>query len=270
MVYVERQPAAPLNGFVRMLWHAWAPGIAEERQRVLPDGCVQIVINLARDYVWECSEAKRERTLAPSLIVGARTRFEVVDTSDMTDLVGIIFHPGGFGPFVKEPVDVFSNENVPLEDVWGSWSRELRDRLREATAGLSKLCLLERLLVKAFAARLVGNPAIEFALRRFAQAPAACTVAQVARETGLSVRHFSQMFREQVGLSPKVWCRVRRFQRVVRELHSGADVPWAELALDCGYYDQAHFANEFRAFSGIDATSYSVRRTVWANHVPVD
>jgi AraC-like DNA-binding protein len=47
-------------------------------------------------------------------------------------------------------------------------------------------------------------------------------------------------------------------------------VDWAELALDCGYYDQSHFANEFRAFSGIDATSYCARRTQWANHVPVE
>jgi AraC-like DNA-binding protein len=53
----------------------------------------------------------------------------------------------------------------------------------------------------------------------------------------------------------------------VRQLYSGAEVPWAELALDCGYYDQSHFANEFRAFSGIDATTYSSSRTRWANHI---
>jgi AraC-like DNA-binding protein len=56
----------------------------------------------------------------------------------------------------------------------------------------------------------------------------------------------------------------------VLQLHAGVDLPWAEMALDCGYYDQSHFANEFRAFSGIDATTYSARRTLWANHIPVD
>jgi len=93
-------------------------------------------------------------------------------------------------------------------------------------------------------------------------------VNQVAAETGRSARHFSQIFREQVGLSPKVWCRIQRFQRAVNQLHSGSEIPWSQLALDCGYYDQSHFANEFRAFSGIDATSYSARRTRWANHIP--
>jgi AraC-like DNA-binding protein len=93
------------------------------------------------------------------------------------------------------------------------------------------------------------------------------TVHDVAEQIGLSQRRFSQIFREQVGLTPKVWCRVQRFQKAVRQLHAGVEVAWAELALDCGYYDQSHFANEFRAFSGIDATTYSARRTIWANHV---
>jgi AraC-like DNA-binding protein len=79
------------------------------------------------------------------------------------------------------------------------------------------------------------------------------------------------VFREEVGLAPKVWCRVQRFQRAVRRLHAGAEVRWTELAADCGFYDQAHFANEFRAFSGIDATTYvNGGRTMWANHVQVE
>ena len=85
------------------------------------------------------------------------------------------------------------------------------------------------------------------------------------------VKYIAGVGRPQVGLSPKVWCRVQRFQMAVQRLHAGGDVRWAELALDCGFYDQAHFANEFRAFSGIDPTTYSVARgTPWANHVRVD
>jgi AraC-like DNA-binding protein len=55
-----------------------------------------------------------------------------------------------------------------------------------------------------------------------------------------------------------VWCRLQRFQRAVRQLHGDVKVPWADLAVECGFYDQAHIANEFRAFSGIDLTTYTV------------
>jgi AraC-like DNA-binding protein len=111
---------------------------------------------------------------------------------------------------------------------------------------------------------------VDFALSKFQYAPCRSTVREVARSTGLSERRFSQVFREQVGLSPKAWTRIQRFQRAVRQLHAGVDLPWADLALDCGFYDQSHFANEFRAFSGIDATTYTARRSQWANHVSAD
>jgi AraC-like DNA-binding protein len=108
---------------------------------------------------------------------------------------------------------------------------------------------------------------VDFALERFGRAPGMSTVREVAKSTGWSERRFSQVFREEVGFSPKVWTRIQRFQRAVSQLHAGMDLPWAELAMECGYYDQSHFANEFRAFSGIDATTYCALRTQWANHV---
>jgi AraC-like DNA-binding protein len=95
-------------------------------------------------------------------------------------------------------------------------------------------------------------------------------VRDVARGTGWSERRFSQVFREETGLAPAVWRRVQRFQRALHQLHAGADVRWEELALDCGFYDQAHFANEFRAFSGMDASTYMASPRQWVNHVRVD
>jgi AraC-like DNA-binding protein len=107
---------------------------------------------------------------------------------------------------------------------------------------------------------------VEFALQQFAQHNR-LSVAEVARSSGWSERRFSQIFREQVGFTPKVWCRLQRFQRAVRQLRAGLEVRWAELAIECGFYDQAHLANEFRSFSGIDLTTYAATcHRLWANH----
>jgi AraC-like DNA-binding protein len=187
----------------------------------------------------------------------------------MADLIGVTFHPGGFAPFACDAADLFSNRNVSLSDVWGTKAGRLRERLFEAPSACAKLEILEDFLVESFAARLTCNAIVDFALTRFAQTSLVSTVNEVALETGWSVRRFSQIFREQVGVTPKTWCRIQRFQRAVRQLYAGAEIPWAEMAVECGYYDQSHFANEFRAFSGIDATTYSARRTEWANHIPV-
>ncbi len=268
--YLERIPAAPLAGFVRTLWYAQVEDAAHRRERILPNGCVQVILNLARDFLLDCPEGEADRRTPPAVIVGARSVYEIVSRSDMADLIGVVFEPGGFGCFAGDAVNLFSNRNVPLEDVWGAPAQPLRWRLRETPTAAAKLELMENFLVTRYARRLTRNRTVEFALSQFKRAPGASKVREVARNVGWSERRLSQVFREEVGFSPKVWCRIQRFQQAVRMLHAGGDVRWAELALDCGFYDQSHFANEFRAFSGIDATTYSALRSPWVNHIRVE
>jgi AraC-like DNA-binding protein len=274
VLYLERIPAAPLSRFVQVLWYSQAP-VAEHRyERILPSGCTQVILNLERDYLHDCPEGSPDQPVAPALVVGGRSTYEIVNARDMASLIGISFKPGGFAAFAGDAVDRFSNLSIPLEAAWGAASLNMRNCLRETDDIRTRFRIIEAFLLERLATcarpyagarqRLVG-----FALENFSAAPALSTVREVARSTGLSERRFSQIFREEVGLSPKVWCRIQRFQRAVRMLHSGADLPWAELALDCGFYDQSHFANEFRAFSGVDATTYSANRTRWVNHIAV-
>lgn len=267
MIYLEHTPAAPLNACIRSLWYARVEHSPHARERILPTGRVQIILNLQRDFLLDCPEGQSPHRMPPSLIVGARSTFEIVETADMADLIGIVFHPGGFASFARDSTHLFSNLSIALEDVWGGTARTLRDRLRELSTPIQRLRCLEEFLAREYASHLSRHPIVDFALSSFQRAPGIATVREVARSTGLSERRFSQVFREQVGFSPKAWTRILRFQRAVQQLHAGLDVPWADMALDCGYYDQSHFANEFRAFSGIDATTYSARRTLWANHV---
>jgi AraC-like DNA-binding protein len=82
-------------------------------------------------------------------------------------------------------------------------------------------------------------------------------VDELARETGWSRRHLAERFRSEIGLPPKVAARVVRFQRVTARLQAGGADRLGELALDCGYYDQAHRNRDFRAFAGCTPTEYA-------------
>jgi AraC-like DNA-binding protein len=273
VLYVQYKPAAPLDRYVQLLWYANAPGIDHARQRILPTGSTQIILALSRDYLLDCPLGQPSRPTPPAQIIGARSTYEIIHTSDLACIIGLAFQPGGFPAIVGAPADLFANRSIDLFDLWGALAASLRDQLRELPTPEARLACLEAFLSRQLVShssrpKLAPHPAIHFAIEKFNRAPRAASVAEVARSTGWSERRFSQIFREQVGLSPKVWCRIQRFQRAVRQLHAGADVPWPELALDCGYYDQSHFANEFRAFSGIDITTYSSSaRTLWANHI---
>jgi AraC-like DNA-binding protein len=227
---------------------------------------MQIILNLSRGYLTDCgADGKANRRLPRAIVVGARARYEVVDTADMEEIIGILLQPGGFAGLFRERADIFFERSIGLEEVWSGTS--LTDKLCEAPTPVEKLRTLEVFLTGRLHPATRRSELVDQAMHLFREKD--FRIAECARSVGVSERRLSQVFREQVGMSPKVWCRIHRFQTAARALHNGVDVPWAELALRCGYYDQSHFANDFRAFSGIDPTTYSAHRGPWQNHVPL-
>jgi AraC-like DNA-binding protein len=270
MLYIERKPALPLRRFVRSLWYASAPVLQHRRERILPSGCAQIVLSLSRDFLTQCSEDGSEQRTAPALMVGQRSVFETIATSDLVDLAGVLFEPGALPAFVRERADLLSNESIPLDQIWSGHTDILRSRMTEGCSPQARLCILEQFLCRLLLKTGPGwafHPAVEFALDQLGWESNGLSIADLARRSGWSERRFSQIFREQVGFSPKVWARLQRFQRAIRQLHAGVGVRWADLAQQCGFYDQAHLANEFRSFSGMDVTTYTASfHRLWANH----
>ena len=274
MVYLEKAPSPVLRSWIRTLWYCRAPGVAHRRERVLPNGCMQIILNLSRDYLTDCREdGEASGRLAQAIIVGPRARYEVIDTLDMEELAGIVIQPGGFARLFRERADLLFERSIALEDIWRSprldiWrSPRLMEAIREAPTPIETLRTLDAFLQGLVPDGARRSELVDHAIHLFRTK--GLSVANCARSVGVSDRRLSQVFREEVGMAPKTWSRLRRFQAAVRALHRKVDIPWATLALECGYYDQSHFANDFRAFSGIDPTTYSVQRGRWQNHVAI-
>ena len=184
--------------------------------------------------------------------------------------MGVVFWPGGARVFFDSPADAFYNESVPLDLLWGSGASELRDRLRAASTVVKKFRLLEIALLERVNKGLDLHTAVRYALREFTRAPHIRSVLDVTKEAGLSRRRFAQLFREQIGLTPKLFCRLHRFQGVLRQIALGAPVDWADVALAGGYCDQAHLVHEFRDFSGISPSAYLASKRTVAHRLPSD
>ncbi len=270
MFYIERKPAVPLLRFVRSLWYVRAPFVEHRRERILPSGCAHIVLSLSHDFLTDCTEGGRERRTAPVLMVGQRSVYEIIAYEDLVDMAGVIFEPGAVPALVADRADLISNRNFPMDQIWPGYTDRLRSRMLEGASPEARLQILENRLSTAFkrwraVSDLGPHPAVRFALEQFAHNSNQLSVRDIARRTGWSERRFSQIFREQVGFPPKVWSRLQRLQRAVRRLQAGLEISWAEIAVECGFYDQAHLANEFRSFSGIDLTTYTASQG--ANHL---
>ena len=161
------------------------------------------------------------------------------------------------------------NAHVALDCFWHFAARRIRDRALEARTPAVKAKAVEEELLAQLRPHSEMHPAVAYALREFSRAPHLRSVASVTDEIGLSPRRFIDVFTQQTGYTPKLFCRVRRFQQAITLSRAGCHVDWLGVALSCGYYDQAHFVHDFRAFSGLNPTAYLHLRSEHQNHVPL-
>jgi len=251
------RPSAPLASHVEKLWYCDGQGVVNGTRRVLPDGRFQLSISLADGPIVALIDPMGDRSgIASSLLIGIRSRFNIIDTAKLRSAMGVVFRPGGMHAFLGPLTDAFHNKNVSLELIWGSMVRSLRDRLCAANGPAEKFRVLEVALLEHRNERLQLNTAVRYALQEFECRPEFPRVQELAHGAGLTRRHFSQLFREQIGLTPKLYCRVQRFQNALKLIASDASVDWAQLALAAGYSDQSHLAHEFHDFSGLSPSAY--------------
>ena len=263
-----RYPAPPLRRFVELLWSHEGPPQAHARERCLPTGTLELVVNLREDVIraWDPADPTRCRTLPGAVICGAHSSYFVIDTDEKASVVGAHFRPGGAFPFLGLPADEARDLQVPLEALWGlAAAAELRERVLAAPTAEARLAELEACLLARASApgRHAAVPFAVAALRRGA------AVAGVAERAGLSHRRLTQVFRREVGLTPKAYQRVMRFQSVLDRLEADPSPDWVEVSLACGFYDQAHLGNEVKAITGLTPVELAAARGPHRNHVPL-
>jgi AraC-like DNA-binding protein len=265
-------PAHPLAGFVERLWHLNdAPPHFQER--IVPSGTMELVINLHEDElrIYDASRTDCCKRFSGAVVSGAYGKPFVIDTREHVSVMGVHFKPGGAFPFLGATASELADSHVDLESLWGTSAIELRERLCAAATPAARFRLLENALAAHLFRPLEHHPAVDFALDAFARAESSLTVREVAQQAGLSQRHFIQVFAREVGVAPKLFCRVRRFQQTLSLLGQTTSPNWAQLALDCGYFDQSHLIHDFRLFADLSPTEYARQRSerVMQNHVPL-
>src|SRR5271168_2183742 len=216
MTSLRYKPSPPLGNFIECLWY-WE-GIPEgthTHERLMPNGEATIVFNLKDTpiRIYRSDDVSRFDTYGHAVLSGARTNYFVIGTAEQERVIGIQFQPGGSFPFFREPADAMKNASIALEDLWRFRVDELRERVLSALSVPAMFQVLEQDLLDQLARPLAWHPAVDYALHHFRRVPNATTVACVTRRIGLSPRRFIQLFRQQVGLTPKTFCRVRRFQQ---------------------------------------------------------
>jgi AraC-like DNA-binding protein len=161
------------------------------------------------------------------------------------------------------------NLSLTPDDLWGRQATErLLCLLADARTVDLKFEVLEQWLMQRVCRPLDHHGAVAFALRLF-RSGSSLTGAEMADQAGLSQRRFIELFRNEVGFTPKQFSRLLRFRQTIRSLQGQVTADWIDLALSHGYFDQSHFIHEFQAFSGLTPVKYLGLRTPYINHLRV-
>jgi AraC-like DNA-binding protein len=264
--YVSREPQSPLDGLLDDFYYL--EGASPYARLTLPPmpGAF-LIVNLGEPFRIRGGADLQASEYADGCVVSVPTRALVFGYPPWTRSVGIHFKAWGLAPFLPMPVTELCDRPATLEQVWSRPAvGELRTRLAAADGPHDMLTMLEHELLD----RLREIPGLELVRRASGVIVATrgtVAISTLSADAGVSSTHLIQRFKEIIGVTPKRLARSQRFAATLLAIDFAEPVDWGYVAAEAGYFDQAHFGHEFRAFTGLTPSRYAeVRRQFIREH----
>lgn len=262
------RPGPPLDAYVEYFGY-WRSGADPVLDRALPRGAATLIVGLsaARQLGLYAADGTTPLDVGTAFLSGPHVTSYVSDIAPGTAVLAVHFRPGGAYPFCGVPLHELADANIGMDDIWGADGRRLHDRLLEAPSAHLRFTLLETFLLERARFEVLRHPGVALAMAAIEERTE-LRVADAGRIAGLSPKRLIASFRTEIGLTPKAYARIRRFQAALRALR--ADTRGAEIAAATGYFDQAHFVREFRSFTALTPSQYLRSPIRLPSHVSAD
>ena len=274
MIFQVHIPTFPLNRFIERLFYYEGINAAHTMDRFLPDGNTEIIIDLTEgtQFIYDNETLEEIQACRYFWASGVRTRPITIPSGNGSRMLVVAFKKGRAYPFYPMPISELTDRVVNGDLIFRRLILELREQLLAATSIDQMFLIVENFLFLCARDRLsleYTSRCIEYAVSSIGNRPNRLGLRQLSDQIGYSQKHFISLFKRQVGVSPKQYLKIIRFQRAVLEMETDQLIDWSDFARDNGYYDQSHFIHEFRNFSGFTPVEYINRKTDMLNYVPV-
>jgi AraC-like DNA-binding protein len=247
MRYREHHPQAPLNRFVECFWTLESDGLLEQTQpeRILPDGCVELILNFGDRFLQHNGNLRVDQPR--NFLVGQMTGPILISPKGFVQLMGIRFHPGGSLPFLRTPLHDLTDQVVELGGLASHFESQLLSASVSEPTMQERVAAIEAILL-TYVGSFKNDSFVPQLAARIVETGGLTSIDQLAIDAGVSTRQLERRFLREVGLGPKLLSRILRFQQVFRAVDQ-CDGAWAPVAVECGYYDQAHLIRDFNQFA---------------------
>lgn len=250
---LARYDAPGPEGLVEGIWY-YEGRMVRLRERHFPTGTLDLVVQLGA--VYGHVEDGRVEPFPTTCITGVLLGPDVIQApAEPCAVLGIRLRPAGAFALLRRPLHELTGETVDLGEVMRGAGERLAERCRAAATPEGRVAAAAAWLGEHLRPAAM-DPAVAWTVRRIEAAAGAVSIGELVGRTGWSKTRLTAVFREQVGVTPKVLARIRRFRRAMEMVNRG-DVPASTIALDCGYYDQPHLIHEFRELSGCTPGAYA-------------
>jgi AraC-like DNA-binding protein len=243
-----------LAGFVESIWH-FEGALPYVRERHLPNGFLELVVQLGQrfHFVTGCG-----RELCPPIsIAGLQTRSTLIEAPQVRACaLGVRFHPAGAYAFAGGPINEFTDRLVSIDDVLGHAANEFAQRCVDLRDANGRVHFMARWLSSRIARSRAVDPCVMWSARLIERSHGRVSISQIQNESNLSKKQLIHRFREQIGVTPKLYARIIRLRQALTLLHEGSCAP-DDVAAACGYYDQPHMNLDFRELAGLTPRDFT-------------
>jgi AraC-like DNA-binding protein len=272
-IHIHR-PSFPLNNFVDSFIYMEGLSFAHTLDKFLPDGNTELIIDLREDpqYIHDNNTLKIIQACKHAWVSGVRTRPITIPAGTGNKIMVIGFKRGAAHPFYTFPMNELTDSVVMADLVFGRVICELREKLLSARSILEMFFHVENFLLRQAGDNIHADSiskCIQHAITQITCQPHLLSFHKLGEDIGYSQKHFIDLFKKQVGVTPKQYLKIMRFQKAILEAETSRSINWSQLAQDSGFYDQAHFIHDFKEFSGFTPNEYMQRKNTELNYVPV-
>jgi AraC-like DNA-binding protein len=225
-------------------------------ERVYPCGYATLVFHYGSPSIFQ--KKNSSKYIEPNLVIcGQQTSYYDLSLSGKTGMILIVFRPHGVKSFFNFPITELLNENLSLHDLINNETIELEDKLFNSPNNRQRITHLENFLIK----RLIHNDEferVEYALEIIENLKGQIKAQDIAPEVCLGIKQFERTFSKYVGINPKKYASIARFQNVIQMRREHKNSSMFQLAFDNGYYDHAHFIHDFKSFTGLSPKEFFI------------
>ena len=274
MIFEVYVPAFPLNYFIERFFYYEGLSPAHNKERFFPDGNTELIFDLTENpqYIYDNESLCEIQACRYFWVSGVRTRSITIPSGRGSRMLIVAFKKGKAYPFYPMPMSEIADQVVSADLIFGRNIIYLREQLLASESIEEMFLLFEKFLLRQFdgtSADEIRTRCIEYTLLHIVNQPDDLSFQRLCDQIGYSQKHFIHLFKEKVGVSPKQYLKIMRFQKAILGIENGGTTHWSDFARENGYYDQPHFINEFKSFSGFTPNEYINRKTDLLNYVPV-